>query len=408
MFDPTLIRKDFPILNRTIHGKPLIYFDNAATTQKPRQVLDAARFYYENLNANIHRGVHTLSQEATTAHEEARACVAQFLGTDDPGEIIFTSGCTEGLNLVAHILTTSGHLRPDDEIIISALEHHSNIVPWQLACERTGAKLRILPLTPEGAWNRAAYTRLLSSRTRIVSLSHVSNALGTIHPIAELMAEAKAHNPDIITVIDGAQAVPHLPVRVRELNADFYAFSGHKIYAPTGIGALWGRRSLLESLPPYKGGGEMIRQVTFEHTTYNDLPFKYEAGTPNIEGAISLKAALDYVDQWGLSALEAYESTLTTHCLEGLRTFDGVHILADGLPRAGVISFLVDGVHHYDLGVLLDQYGIAVRTGHHCCQPLMGLFNTTGTTRASFALYNTLEEVDTFLTYLDRCLSMLR
>ncbi len=402
------IRRQFPILKETVNGNPLVYFDNAASTQKPLRVLEKSRQYYETLNANIHRGVHTLSQRATAAHEEARRTVARFVNAAEPCEIIFTSGCTDSINMVAQILGSSSLLRPGDEIIISTLEHHSNIVPWQMLCERTGACLRVIRALDSGELDEAHYLSLLSPRTRVLALGHVSNALGLINPVERFTAAAKRNNPDTLVLIDGAQSAPHMPIDVQGMGCDFFAFSGHKLYAPTGIGVLWGRRAVLDSLPPWKGGGEMIREVTFEKTTYNDLPFKYEAGTPNIEGAIALAEAIDFMEETGPDAIARHELALTHRCLDGLASVEGLQVFGTARDRGAVVSFLVDGVHHYDLGVLLDQMGIAVRTGHHCCQPLMARYGITGTVRASFAVYNTAEEVDRFLQCLDRALAMLR
>lgn len=407
MFDVSSIRAQFPILSTLVHGKPLVYLDNAATTQKPLCVLDASRKYYETMNANVHRGAHYLSQIATEAHEQARITVANFIGASRPEELLFTSGCTMSINLVAAIIGLSGKISQGDEIIISSTEHHSNIVPWQMLCERTGALLRIIPLTENLTWDMEAYQRLLSVKTKIVAVGHISNALGIINPVEQISALAKQTNPEILVLIDGAQAVSHLPIDVKAIGCDFYAFSGHKLYAPTGIGALWGKYDVLDALPPWLGGGEMISDVTFEKTTYNKLPFKYEAGTPNIEGAIALAEAVSFVENTGLSKIAKHEDKLTVKTLHGLRQIPGIKILGPDTPRGAVISILVEGVHHYDLGTILDQMGIAVRTGHHCCQPLMNCLNTTGTTRISFALYNTEEEVDVLLSSMEKAISML-
>ncbi len=407
MIDISAIREQFPILNTKAQNKPLIYFDNAATTQKPIPVLEASRRYYENQNANIHRGVHYLSQIATDAHEQARDTVANFLNANRSEELIFTSGCTMGLNMVAHLLTHSGLIHAGDEIILGMTEHHSNIVPWQMLCERTGAILKVIPLAKDLRLDMEAYRGLLSTKTKIVSLGHVSNTLGTINPIKEMVAMAKLANPDCFVIVDGAQSVSHMKVDVQDLGCDFYAFSGHKIYAPTGIGAVWGKYELLDKLPPFFGGGEMIKEVTFEKTTYNVPPFKYEAGTPNIEGAIALAEALKWVDEIGLENIAAHEHHLTDMAIAGLKEMPELNLLIPAGPHNSVISLLADGVHHYDLGTLLDHMGIAVRTGHHCCQPLMAALNTTGTTRASFAVYNTEEEVAQFLQSMKKSLSML-
>lgn len=407
MFDISSIRSQFPILSSTVHGKPLIYLDNAATTQKPLCVLEASRRYYETMNANVHRGAHYLSQLATEAHEQARLTVSQFIGAARPEELIFTSGCTMSINLVASVIGLSGQIEKGDEIIISSTEHHSNIVPWQMLCERTGATLNIIPLLDDLTWDMAAYERLLSPKTKIVALGHISNALGILNPVEQATSLAKRNNPQTFVLIDGAQAVSHMPVDVQSIGCDFYAFSGHKLYAPTGTGALWGKYEVLDSLPPWMGGGEMISEVTFEKTTYNKLPFKYEAGTPNIEGAIALAEAVKFVQRTGLSDIIEHEEALTRRTLAGLRQIPKVRILGPDSPRGAVISILAEGIHHYDLGTILDQMGIAVRTGHHCCQPLMSCLNTTGTTRISFALYNTEQEADIMLEAMHRAISML-
>lgn len=407
MLETASIRDQFPILATRVHGKPLIYLDNAATTQKPLAVLNASRAYYETMNANIHRGSHYLSQLATEAHEQARETVAGFIHAADTAEVLFTSGCTMGINMAADTIALSGMIRPGDEVILSEAEHHSNIVPWQMLCQRTGAVLRVIPLTPGQTLDMEAYSRLLSPRTRIVAVGHVSNTLGTVNPVQEITAMAKNNRKDTIVLIDGAQAISHLPVNVQALGCDFYAFSGHKLYAPTGTGALWGRRELLEQLPPWMGGGEMIKEVTFEKTTYNALPFKYEAGTPNIEGALAMAEAIRYITGLGLGNIAAHEQLLTNMAVAGLKTMPRLTVLAPDVPHSAVVSVLARGIHHYDLGTLLDQMGIAVRTGHHCCQPLMCALGVTGTTRASFALYNTEKEVNTFLNAMDRALNML-
>lgn len=407
MLDTAIIRPQFPILETSVHGKPLIYLDNAATTQKPLAVLDATRNYYETQNANVHRGSHYLSQLATEAHEEARETVARFINAPETAEVLFTSGCTMGINLAADTIAKSGMIQPGDEVILSASEHHSNIVPWQMLCERTGAVLKVIPLTPGQTLDMGEYKKLLSPRTRIVAVGHVSNTLGTVNPVQEMTALAKRNRPDTIVLIDGAQAVPHMKVDVQELGCDLYAFSGHKMYAPTGTGVLWGKRELLEKLPPWMGGGEMIKEVTFDKTVYNDIPFKYEAGTPNVGGAVGLAAAIRYVTGLGLDNIAAHEQKLTDMAVEGLKAMPRLTVLAPDVPHSSVVSVLADGIHHYDLGTLLDQMGIAVRTGHHCCQPLMCALGTTGTTRASFALYNTEEEVQAFLKSMNRSLEML-
>lgn len=402
-FDPETLRNEFPILSTEVNGKTLVYLDNAATSQTPRVVLEASRHYYEALNSNIHRGTHHLARAATEAHEKARNTIASYLNSESPDEVIFTSGTTDGINLVANILDSK--VGPDDEILISTLEHHSNIVPWQMLCERSGATLEIIPCDDHGVLDQEAFKSLLSNKTRVLSLTWVSNAFGTVNPVAEMTAAAKAAGA--IVVIDAAQAVPHLAIDVQKLGADFLAFSGHKVYAPTGIGVLWGRRALFESLPPWRGGGEMIKEVTFEKTTYNDLPFKYEAGTPDIEGAIALAAAFDFVSELGIDNIHAHEAQLIRQAAEGLSGIDGIHLYGPD-DRAGALSFAIKGIHHYDLGTLIDQMGVAVRTGHHCCQPLMARFGITGTTRASFAAYNTASDVERLVESVTRAAAMLR
>jgi cysteine desulfurase/selenocysteine lyase len=400
-FDPTTVRAEFPILAQSVNGRPLVYLDNAATTQKPRAVLDASRRYYEEINANIHRGTHHLARAATAAHEVARETVARHLNAAESAEVIFTAGTTDSINLVAAILT----LAPGDEVLISALEHHSNIVPWQMLCERSGASLKVIPCHDDGTLDQVAFRALLSERTRLTAFTWISNAFGTVNPVREMTAAAKAAGS--LVLVDAAQAIPHLAIDVQALGADFVAFSGHKVYAPTGIGVLWGKRAVLDALPPWRGGGEMIKEVTFEKTTYNELPFKYEAGTPNIEGAIALAAALDFVNGIGLAAIAAHEDKLIRRAAEGLSALDGVHLFGPS-GRAGALSFGIRGVHHYDLGTLIDQMGVAVRTGHHCCQPLMARFGITGTTRASFAVYNTEAEVDALVAAVGKAVTMLR
>lgn len=400
-------RADFPILSTMLGKRRLVYLDNAATTQKPRCVLEAELKYYEQQNSNIHRGAHYLSRLATEEHEKARETVAGFLHAASSREVIFTSGCTAGINLVAQTIALSGLIGAGDEIIVTTDAHHSNIVPWQMLCGRVGARLLPVPLTAELTFDMEAYHRLLSPRTRLVAVPYISNALGAINPVQQIIADAKRNNPATLVLVDGAQSTAHLPVNVQELGCDFYAFSGHKVYAPTGTGALWGREEVLEMLPPWLGGGEMISEVTFEKTTYNTLPFKYEAGTPNIGGNIVLAAALRYVQQIGLEKIDAHEMALTRRMYDGLREL-GVNILGTRENRGALISITVPGVHHYDLGTLLDQMAIAVRTGHHCCQPFMQSLGITGTTRYSFALYNTMDEVETALAATARALDMLR
>ncbi|MFC7337195.1 aminotransferase class V-fold PLP-dependent enzyme [Haloferula chungangensis] len=402
-FDPETLRHEFPILSTEVNGKALVYLDNAATSHSPRVVLEASRHYYEAVNSNIHRGTHHLARAATEAHEKARQTIAAYLNSESADEVIFTSGTTDGVNLVANILAAK--VGPGDEILISTLEHHSNIVPWQMLCERSGATLKVIPCDEHGVLDQEAFKSLLTHRTRVLSLTWVSNAFGTVNPVAEMTAAAKAAGA--IVVIDAAQAVPHLAIDVRKLGADFLAFSGHKVYGPTGIGVLWGRRALLESLPPWRGGGEMIKEVTFEKTTYNELPFKYEAGTPNIEGAIALAAALDFVNELGIENIHTHEDRLIHQAAEGLSVIDGIHFYGPD-DRAGALSFAIKGIHHYDLGTLIDQMGVAVRTGHHCCQPLMARFGITGTTRASFAAYNTSSDVERLIESVKRAAMMLR
>ena len=385
-----------------------VYLDNAATTQKPQAVLDALHAYYTAQNANIHRGTHRLSRLATDLHEQARADAAAFLGASSAEEVVFTSGCTAGINLVAMVLGFADMLGEGDEIIVTTDSHHSNIVPWQMLCGRTGAVLRAVPLTAELTFDTAAYTALLSPRTRVVAVPYISNALGMVNPVQEIIAAAKRNRADCIVLVDGAQAAGHVEVDVSALGCDFFAFSGHKVYAPTGTGVLWGRRGLLEQLPPWQGGGEMIDEVTFAKTTYNKLPFKYEAGTPNIAGNIALAAALRYVGQAGVADIAAHERALTERLYDGLSALDGVRVLGPRGGRGALVSIVVDGVHHYDLGTLLDQMGIAVRTGHHCCQPFMASLGITGTTRYSIALYNNEDDIDRALRATERALNMLR
>jgi len=402
-FDPETFRQEFPILSTQVNGRPLVYLDNAATSQKPHAVLDASRRYYESLNSNVHRGTHHLARAATEAQEDARAIVARHLNADAPEEIVFTSGTTDGINLVAHVVES--RVEPGDEILITTLEHHSNIVPWQMLCERRGAKLQVVPCDDHGVLDLDAFHQLLGERTRVFAFTWLSNAFGTIVPAAEMTAAARAAGA--LVLADAAQAVPHFPVDVQRLGADFLVFSGHKIFAPTGIGVLWGRLDLLESLPPWRGGGEMIKEVRFEGTTYNDPPFKYEAGTPNIEGAIALGAALQFADEHDMGAIHEHENRLVRLAAERLADIDGIHLYGPD-DRSASLSFNLDGVHHYDLGTLVDQMGVALRTGHHCCQPLMARFGITGTVRASFAGYNTEADVDAFATAVEKAATMLR
>jgi cysteine desulfurase/selenocysteine lyase len=391
-YDVARIRRDFPILDATVHGKPLVYLDNAATTQKPRAVIDAMRRYYEEQNANIHRGVHHLSELATRLFEQARIKVRAAIGAADAREIVFTRGTTESINLVARSFVAP-RLREGDEILITHLEHHSNIVPWQFLRDEKGAVLRVAPIDERGAVDADAVERMIGPRTRIVSVAHVSNALGTVLPVKRIVEAARARGVPVL--LDGAQALPHLPVDVRALGCDFYAFSGHKIYGPTGVGVLYGRAELLEAMPPYQGGGDMILSVTFEKTTFNQIPHKFEAGTPHIEGVIGLGAALDYVAALGPEAIRAHEDALLAHGTAALLAEPGVKLVGTAPGKAGVLSFLLEGVHPHDVGTILDREGIAIRTGHHCAQPVMERFGIPATARASLGLYNTREELDT-------------
>lgn len=410
-FNMEEVRAQFPILRELVHGKPLIYFDNAATSQKPRRVIKAESAYYATINANVHRGVHTLSAKATEAQEAAREVVRRHIHARHAHEVVFTSGTTASINLAASSLGQL-LLQPGDEVLISGMEHHSNIVPWQLACERHGAMLKVIPISDKGELDisvipgEARNDHPFSDRTKVLAISHVSNTLGTINPVKELIAEAKKR--DIITVIDGAQAIAHLPVDVQDLGCDIYAFSGHKMYAPTGIGVLYGREELLERMPPWQGGGEMIDEVTFAKTTYAKLPFKFEAGTPHIAGIIGLGEAIRWMEDYNLGAMAKHEHALLNHATKELRTIDGMRIIGTADTKVGVVSFVIEGVHHYDLGTLLDQQGIAVRTGHHCTQPLMDRFGISGTTRASFACFNTMQEVEAMVEAVKRAVKMLR
>ena len=389
--DLVKIRADFPILAERINGKPLIYLDNGATSQKPQVVLDAIANYYTHMNANIHRGVHALSVRATEAHDAARQTVRKFLNAADTREIIFVRGATEAINLVAQ---TYGrvHVGAGDEVLITAMEHHSNIVPWQILCEEKGAHLKVAPINDRGELMLDEFARLVGSRTKIVAVTHVSNALGTVVPLRQVIDIA--HRGGVPVLVDGAQAVPHFAVDVQALDCDFYAFSGHKVYGPTGIGVLYGKRALLNAMPPYQGGGDMISSVTFAKTTYNDLPFKFEAGTPDIAGAIALGAALNYITNLGMDKIAAHESELLAYATEAVGAIPGIRVIGTAFDRAGVLSFVLDHVHPHDLGTILDREGIAIRTGHHCAQPVMERFGIAGTARASFAVYNTKEEVD--------------
>jgi cysteine desulfurase/selenocysteine lyase len=385
------IREDFPALRQTLYGNPLVYLDNAATSQKPQAVIDAITGYYTRDCANIHRGVHSLSERATEAYEGTRVKVQRLLNAPDPREIIFVRGTTEGINLVAHSFVRP-RLKAGDEVLITAMEHHSNIVPWQIVTQQTGARLRVAPINDRGELILEEFERLLGPKTRFVSLVHISNALGTVNPVRELVAMARAHGVPVL--VDGAQAAPHLKVDVQRLGCDFYAFSGHKVYGPTGIGVLYGKAALLDAMPPYQGGGDMIRSVTFEKTEYNTLPHKFEAGTPNIAGTIGLGAAIGYVEKIGLDNIAAHEGELLCYATGAVSAIPGVKIIGTASRKAGVLSFVLDGVHPHDVGTILDREGIAVRAGHHCAQPVMARFGLPATTRASFAMYNTFEEVD--------------
>ncbi len=393
------IRRDFPILHQQVHGHPLVYLDNAATSQKPRAVIDVISRYYERDNANIHRGVHFLSEHATEEHEAARRMVQHFLNAPDKREIIFVRSATEGVNLVAQTYGRK-HVSSGDEVLVTAMEHHSNIVPWQMLCEEKDAHLRVVPMNDRGELVLEELPKLLSPRTKLLAITHVSNALGTINPLKEIIE--MAHSRNVPVIVDGAQAAPHIPIDVQELDSDFYVFSGHKVYGPTGIGVLYGKRDLLDAMPPYQGGGDMIRSVTFEKTLYNDLPYKFEAGTPNIGGAIGLGAAIKYIEHLGIDNIAAYEHELLTYATESLMAIPGVRIIGTAANKAAVISFIIEGIHPHDIGTILDREGIAVRTGHHCAQPVMQRFRIPATARASFALYNTRAEVDALVAGIQK------
>ena len=393
-FDVRKVREDFPILKQKVNGKPLVYLDNAASTQKPRAVIDTVVRYYETCNANIHRGVHHLSQLATEEYEGARGKVKEFINAKETREVIFVRGTTEAINLVAASFGRK-NVGPGDEVLITTMEHHSNIVPWQILCEEKGAKLRVVPITDEGELRLDEFAKLLSPRTKIVSVVHVSNTLGTINPVRRIVELAHARN--IPVLLDGAQAIPHLPIDVQALDCEFYAFSGHKLYGPTGVGVLYGKAKLLEALPPYQGGGEMISSVTFEKTTYNVIPHKFEAGTPNIAGVIGLGTAIDYLNEIGLENIAAHEQELLAYATERLQAIPGVRLIGTAKERCGAISFVLDGVHPHDIGTILDEEGIALRTGHHCTQPLMDRFGVPATARAALAFYNTKEEIDALI-----------
>ncbi len=406
---PTLtieaIRAQFPVLHQTVNGKPLVYFDNAATNQKPQRVIDALVRYYQNYNANIHRGIHTLAETATREFELTRDAMQRFLGAAHREEIIFVRGVTEAINLVA---TAYGNafIGPGDEVIISGLEHHSNIVPWQMLCERQGAVLKVIPVTNAGELDVETYRALLSPRTRLVAINHVSNSLGTINPVKEIVAAA--HQTGAVVLVDGAQAAAHEEINVTDLDCDFYCVSGHKMYGPTGVGVLYGKRAVLEKMPPYMGGGEMIKDVTFAHTTYNDLPYKFEAGTPNIADVVALKEAIAFIDEIGKGAMAQHELALLAYTVERLQRVKGVQLIGTAASKVGVQSFVIRGIHHFDVGQMLDTRGIAVRTGHHCTQPLMERLGVEGTVRASFAVYNTYAEVDQMIEGLERIVNFLK
>ena len=403
MYDINKIREDFPILSRTVYGKPLVYLDNAATTQKPLCVLDAMREEYLNVNANVHRGVHYLSQQATDLHEAARETVRRFIHAAKTEEIVFTRGTTESLNLVASSFCEA-FMSEGDEVIVSTMEHHSNIVPWQLQAARKGIVLRVIPISDKGELLLDDFAHLFTARTRMVSITQVSNVLGTVNPVKEMVRIAHEHGVPVM--VDGAQSTPHFPVDVQDMDCDFFAFSGHKMYGPTGIGVLYGKEQWLEKLPPYQGGGEMIEHVSFEKTTFERLPFKFEAGTPDYVATHGLARAIDYVSALGMDRIAQHEQQLTRYCMEQLRTIDGIRLFGEQEGKDAVVSFLVGDIHHLDMGTLLDRLGIAVRTGHHCAQPLMNRLGVSGTVRASFALYNTLEEVDTLVSGIRRVSKM--
>jgi cysteine desulfurase/selenocysteine lyase len=403
MFDIHKIRAEFPILSQTVNGKPLVYFDNGATSQKPQVVIDAYAKYYSEINANIHRGVHTLSQLATDAYEESRTKIQKHINAKSSCEVIITSGTTHAVNIIA--AGFAAIIKSGDEILVSALEHHSNIVPWQMLCERTGATLKVIPMNESGELIQSEYEKLLSSKTKIVTVNHISNALGTINPIRDMIR--KAHEVGAAVLIDGAQAVPHLKPDVQDLDCDFYVFSGHKMCGPTGTGILYGKENWLNKLPPYQGGGEMIATVTFEKTTYAELPHKFEAGTPNIAGGIVLGVAVDYMNSIGFDAIAAYELELLEYGTKRLLEIEGLKIFGTAKEKTSVISFNIDGIHPYDIGTIIDKKGIAVRTGHHCAQPIMDFYQIPGTIRASFAFYNTKEEIDVMVEAIKKAKTML-
>ncbi len=398
------IRQQFPILSRQVKNKPLVYFDNAATAQKPQAVIDAISQYYSNYNANIHRGIHSLAEEATAAYEASRTAVQQFIGAGFPEEVIFTRGTTEGINLVAYTWGRA-NIAAGDEILISAMEHHSNIVPWQILCQEKNAVLKVIPVQDNGELSMVDYHTLLNPKTKLVAITHVSNALGTVNPVKSMIRAA--HQAGAVVLIDGAQSAVHLDIDVQDMDCDFFAFSGHKLYGPTGTGILFGKKQILENMPVFHGGGEMIKEVTFERTTYNELPYKYEAGTPNIADAIALKTALDFLNELGRDNIRNHEARLLKYATEQLETIPGLTIIGKAREKVGLVSFIIKGVHPQDIGVLLDNQGIAVRTGHHCAQPLMARFGIPGTIRASFAVYNTPAEIDKLIAGLWKALKML-
>jgi cysteine desulfurase / selenocysteine lyase len=404
-FDVAKIRADFPILTRQVRGRPLVYLDNAATTQKPRQVIDRIVRYYSEENSNVHRGVHFLSELATAEYEGARGVVKRFINASSEKEVVFTRGTTESINLVAQAWART-NVGEGDEILISAIEHHSNIVPWQMLAQEKGATVRVIPVNDAGELLVEEYERMLNPRVKIVAVGHASNALGTINPVKRIAAAAHANGS--LVLVDGAQGAPHLPIDVQDLGCDFYAFSGHKVYGPTGIGVLWGRESLLDSMPPWQGGGDMILSVSYEKTTYNALPYKFEAGTPNIAGVVGLAAALDYVSALGLANIAAYEHGVQTYATKRLLELDGIRLIGTAREKAAVVSFVLEGVHPHDIGTILDQEGVAIRTGHHCAQPLMMRFNVPATGRASFGLYNTREEADALIAALHKVIEVFR
>jgi len=402
-YDVVSIRNDFPILGREIHGKPLVYLDNAASSQRPSQVIDAVKDLYGNHYSNVHRGVHTLSQEASSLYDNARGAVRGFINAACVHEVVFTRGTTESINLVAQSFARPS-LQKGDEILITHMEHHSNIVPWQIVCEQTGAELKVVPISDKGELEMDRFAELLSEKTKLVSVVHVSNALGTVNPVKKIIDAA--HAIGVPVLIDGAQAVPHIPVDVQALDADFYAFSGHKIYGPTGIGVLYGKERLLNEMPPYQGGGDMILSVSFEGTTYNALPYKFEAGTPNIAGAVGMGAAIEYVQKIGLGAIAAHEHGLLEYATSKLREIDGLRIIGEADQKAGLVSFVLDAVHPHDIGTMLDAEGVAVRAGHHCAQPVMERYGVPATARASFAMYNTFQEIDVLVEAIHKTIGM--